>query len=97
MMDFRDFCAPRAFVIASVVGAVLAPSRAARAEPTAADRETARALMQDGRDLRDQGDKSSALARFRAADDIMHVPSTAIRVAKAPRMPRIFSNTISAS
>jgi hypothetical protein len=61
---------------------VLAPSRAARAEPTAADRETARALMQDGRDLRDQGDKSSALARFRAADDIMHVPTTSFEVAR---------------
>lgn len=52
------------------------------AQPTAADRETARSLMQEGRDLRDKGHGSDALKRFKAADDIMHVPTTALEVAK---------------
>ncbi len=52
------------------------------AQPTAADRETARSLMQEGRDLRDKGHGADALKRFKAADDIMHVPTTALEVAK---------------
>jgi hypothetical protein len=54
----------------------------AHAEPTAADRETARALMQEGRALRDKGDLKSALDRFHGANEIMHVPTTALEVAK---------------
>ncbi len=54
----------------------------AHAEPTSADRETARVLMQEGRELRDKGDLKEALKRFKGADDIMHVPTTALEVAK---------------
>jgi len=50
--------------------------------PTAADRETARTLLEQGRVLVDKGDLKEALKRYKAADDIMHVPSTALRVAK---------------
>ena len=39
----------------------------ARAEPTAADKETARTLMQDGRAKRDKGDHAGALEAFKAA------------------------------
>jgi hypothetical protein len=67
-----------AFLIAS---SFLATS--AMAAPSAADRETARSLLEQGRALSDRGDVKEALTRFKAADDIMHVPSTAIRVAKA--------------
>ena len=55
---------------------------AAHADPTAADRETARTLMDQGRELEDKGDLKEALKRFKAADDIMHVPTTALPVAK---------------
>jgi hypothetical protein len=55
----------------------------ARADPTAADRETARSLMQQGRELRQGGDLREALKRFKAADDIMHVPTTGLEVARA--------------
>jgi hypothetical protein len=54
----------------------------ASAAPTAADRETARSMMQEGRDLRDKGDLQGALQRFKAADDIMHVPTTSLEVAR---------------
>lgn len=54
----------------------------AQAEPTAVDRETARTLMDQGRDLERKGDLKEALKRFKAADDIMHVPTTALAVAK---------------
>ncbi|HEX3344304.1 MAG TPA: hypothetical protein VHS09_07010 [Polyangiaceae bacterium] len=67
---------------AAVLASLLAAS-AAQAAPTAADRETARTLMDQGRDLRDKGDLKEALKRFKAADDIMHVPTTALPLAKA--------------
>jgi hypothetical protein len=60
---------------------VFAATRAG-AEPTAAEKETARSLMAEGRDLRDGGDLKSALKRFQAADSIMHVPTTGLEVAR---------------
>jgi hypothetical protein len=54
----------------------------ARAQVSAADRETARSMMQEGRDLRDKGDLKGALQRFKTADDIMHVPTTSLEVAR---------------
>jgi hypothetical protein len=66
------------FVIASLLAVT-----SARAEPSAADRETARTLMQQGRELRAKGDLKEALKRFQAADEIMHVPSTGLEVAKS--------------
>ncbi|MEO7109611.1 MAG: hypothetical protein ABI183_04150, partial [Polyangiaceae bacterium] len=50
--------------------------------PTAADKDTARALMAQGADLRDKNDLKGALQSFQAADAIMHVPSTSLEVAK---------------
>jgi len=73
---------PPARIGAALACAALLCASTARAEPTAADRETARALMQEGRDLRDKGAPKQALKRFKAADDIMHVPSTALEVAR---------------
>jgi hypothetical protein len=67
---------------AAAISTAMLGAAAAHAEPTAADRETARTLMQDGRDLRDRGDLANALTRFRAADDIMHVPTTGLEVAR---------------
>jgi hypothetical protein len=54
----------------------------AHADPTAADRETARSLMQQGRELRDKGDLKEALKSFKAADDVMHVPTTELELAR---------------
>jgi hypothetical protein len=69
-----------AFATAALAGLVATSS--ASAEPTAADRETARSLMQEGRELRDKGDLQGALKRFQAADGIMHVPTTGLEVAR---------------
>jgi len=66
---------------AAALGAFLA-SGTARAEPTAADRETARSLMQEARELREKGHTGDALKRFKAADDIMHVPTTGLELAR---------------
>jgi hypothetical protein len=63
--------------------ACLLSATAAHADPTSADRETARTLMQQGRELREKGDMKEALKRFKGADDIMHVPTTALEVARA--------------
>lgn len=58
--------------------AVAAPASA----QSAADKETARSLMDQGIELRDHKDYKSALARFEAANQIMHVPTTALEVAR---------------
>jgi hypothetical protein len=68
-------------VIAASAAALLATG-SANGQPNAADRETARSLMQEGRELRDKGHVQDALKRFKAADDIMHVPTTALEVAR---------------
>ena len=73
---------PASLAFGAAIASVMLAAAGARAEPTAADRETARSLMQDGRDLRDRGDLTNALTRFRAADDIMHVPTTGLEVAR---------------
>jgi hypothetical protein len=56
---------------------------AAYAEPTAADKETARGLMATGRKDRGKGDLQGALKAFTAADAIMHVPTTGLEVARS--------------
>ncbi len=57
-------------------------SIALAAEPSAADRESARTYMSDGRQKRDANDLKGALRAFEAADAIMHVATTAFEVAK---------------
>lgn len=59
---------------------VLAP-RLAIAQ-SAADRETARLLMDRGDERARKGDFASALTLYRGADEIMHVPTTGIEVAR---------------
>jgi hypothetical protein len=80
-MASRSGALTRIAAIAACLG-VAATTTAARAEPTAADRETARGLMDEGRALRDRGDLKEAMKRFKAADDIMHVPTTGLFLAR---------------
>lgn len=54
----------------------------ARAEPSASERETARGAMDEGDRLRAAGDLQAALTNYKAADEIMHVPTTGIEVAR---------------
>ena len=61
--------------------ALLVLSGAAQAQPSAAQRETARELMAEARRLRERGDLNGALGRFSAADAIMNVPTTSLQVA----------------
>jgi hypothetical protein len=70
-------------VMASLLAAALGISAVASAEPTAADRETARGLMTEARTAREKGDTKAALKAFLGADAIMHVPTTGLEVAKA--------------
>ncbi|WP_437662365.1 hypothetical protein [Sorangium sp. So ce1182] len=56
---------------------------AALAEPSAADRQTARTLLIEGRNKLEAGDAQGALADFRAAHAIMHVPTTGLDLARA--------------
>jgi hypothetical protein len=66
----------RAFLVAVTL------ATSALADPTPQEKETARNLMDEGRDLRDdKKDLKAALQRFTAADQIMKVPTTGFEVA----------------
>jgi hypothetical protein len=67
----------------AAIVAMLAFPSVASADPTAADKETARGLMAEGRAHRDKGDLQGALKSFAAADALMHVPTTGLELAKA--------------
>jgi len=60
---------------------LLLGSTVAHAQPSAAQKETARGLMAEARELRERGDLDGALARFNAADALMGVPTTGFEVA----------------
>jgi hypothetical protein len=64
-------------LLSSVVG-----SSAWGADPTAEEKETARAMMDAGHAQRDANDHKGALAQFQGADAIMHVPTTGLEVAR---------------
>ena len=51
-------------------------------EPSAANKETARAWVLEGREKRKAGDLKGALERFRAAHGIMNVPTTGLEVGR---------------
>jgi hypothetical protein len=73
----------RSTALALVTAVLLASSSAHAGGPSAADKETARSMMDQGFRLRDAKDLKGALQRFTAADQIMHVPSTGYEVARA--------------
>jgi hypothetical protein len=64
--------------------AVLFATSPARADGSvsASERETARSLMTDGRDRRARNDLQGALTAFKAADALMHVPTTGLEVVR---------------
>jgi hypothetical protein len=54
----------------------------ALASPSAAERETARSLMDEGDRFVAEGDLQAALARYQSAHAIMHVPTTGLSLAR---------------
>ncbi|WP_437639264.1 hypothetical protein [Sorangium sp. So ce854] len=76
---------PRAPRAAGIALAVLSMAVAlpAWAEPTAADRQTARTLLIEGRKKRDAGDVAGARQDFQAAHALMRVPTTGLDLARA--------------
>jgi hypothetical protein len=77
-MASRRRAAARALSLAALLAAAAPPASA----QTAADKETARALMQEGRERRDRNDLKGALENFDRADAIMHVPTTGYELAR---------------
>lgn len=55
----------------------------ALAAPTAAQRETARRLMDEGKERMRAGEKERAIEAYKKAHDLMHVPSTGMALARA--------------
>src|SRR5262245_59359639 len=68
--------------LALLVAATVAYGATAHAQPTAAERDSARNLMEQGDTKRDKGDLQGALKAFEAADAIMRVPTTGLEVAR---------------
>jgi hypothetical protein len=68
---------------ALLAGTFCLVSLPASAEPTPADRETARAMVLDGRAKMQKQDYAGALRSFQAAHDTMGVPTTGLDLAKA--------------
>jgi hypothetical protein len=68
--------------LALVLLASVTVSPARAADPTAGEKETARAMMDSGHARRDADDHKGALAQFQGADAIMHVPTTGLEVAR---------------
>ena len=71
----------RPLVAFALLVALSTATATSAAEPTDAERITARRLFLEGRRLRTQGDLPAALKALRAADAIMQVPTTAVDVA----------------
>lgn len=65
-------------MVAVALAALTAANDARAAEPSASDRERARALLLDGRDKLESGDAESAVKAFQAAHAIMNVPTTGL-------------------
>jgi hypothetical protein len=65
-----------------VLAATSAPSATFAQERTASARATARALMDEGFERRERGDLRGALEAFRAADALVHAPTTTLEVAR---------------
>jgi hypothetical protein len=72
-----------AVVTALAFVALTAGSGAALAAPSAAERETARRLMDEGKERMRSGEKERAVEAYQKAHDIMKVPTTGIALAKA--------------
>jgi hypothetical protein len=73
---------PRVARVACAAALALGVASSAHAQP-AADRETARALFEDGKTKRDAGNMKGALESFLAADAIVHAPTTGLAVARS--------------
>jgi hypothetical protein len=73
----------RRFCFWSGLGAALLYAGSALADPSAADRATARALAGEGYQALQQNDYSTAADRFRRADALVHAPTLMIDWARA--------------
>src|SRR3954467_5794820 len=66
----------------SLAASVVVTAGPARAEPTAADSETALQLFKDGKALRESGDLAGALGKLRAAYALVQTPITALELGR---------------
>lgn len=71
-----------ALVALALAGIALCPLQARAQDPAPQDRETARALMQEGDAKADAKDYAGALEAYRKAHAIMGVPTTGLEVAR---------------
>jgi hypothetical protein len=73
----------RSRLVATLCAAsVMVSTVGAYGDPSASDKETARALMKDGEAKRSKGDHQGALQSFKAAHAIMNVPTTGLELGR---------------
>ncbi len=70
-------------IAAAITALTLVLGAVPAAAQTAAEKETARAMMKDGRAKREKGDHKGALESFSAADGIMKLPTTGLEVGRS--------------
>jgi hypothetical protein len=70
-------------IAVALVIATLGMTSLAHAAPTAAQRETARRLMDEGKERMRAGEKERAVEAYQKAHDLMHVPTTGMALARA--------------
>lgn len=70
------------------LGGLVLPPKAARAEPTAADLESARGLFKKGKELRAAGDLAAALEKFKAAHALAGTPITGVELGRTHMLRR---------
>lgn len=73
----------RGLLLVLSTGALLLCANNALGQPTDADRAVARTRMAEGRARRHAKDLRGALESFRAADSVLHFPTTGLEVARA--------------
>jgi hypothetical protein len=73
----RRLCAVAFFLVAAL------PSSLAHAEPSSADRVSARSLAAEGRRALRAGDFTTAADRFARADGLVHAPTLPLGLARA--------------
>src|SRR5260221_12788296 len=73
---------------------LLAMSSTAHAEPDAVTKELARTFMNKGKAQRKQNDLKGAMEQFRSAHEIMHVPTTALELARTQAMLGLLAQAV---
>lgn len=81
-MARRSLHAPLALLLLALHAPLASAAEPASSAPSASSLETARALFNEGKELRDRGDLAGALSKFKAAHELGRTPITGLELAR---------------